>query len=89
MRETWKCIVCAKEFNWASCRDVKPSTKFYGKKFSRKQPEVNLRLTKGMREEGISLTKMNNLVRNGNQLQQLKKIDYTRQDNEGSHQELF
>ena len=62
MRETWKCIVCAKEFNWASCRDVKPSTKSYGKKFSRKQPIVNLSLTKRMRKEGFSLTKMKNVL---------------------------
>ena len=41
---------------------MKPSTKIYGKKFSSKQPEVNLSLTKGMREEGISLTKMNNVL---------------------------
>ena len=31
MREYCKCIVCGKEFFWASCRDVKPSTKIYGK----------------------------------------------------------
>ena len=61
MRETWKCIVCAKEFNWASCRDVKPSTKIDGKKFIRKQPEVNLGLNKGMREKGYSITNMNNV----------------------------
>ena len=62
MIETWKCIICEKEINWASCRDVRPSTKIYGKKFIRKQPEVNLSLTKGMREERISLTKMNNVL---------------------------
>ena len=50
-----------KKFNWGSCRDVKPSTKIYGKKFSSKQPEDNLSLTKGMMEEGISLTNMNNV----------------------------
>ena len=31
-------------------------------KISIKQPEVNLRLTKGMREERMSLTKMNNVL---------------------------
>ena len=31
-------------------------------KISIKQPEVNLRLTKGMKEEGMSLTKMNNVL---------------------------
>ena len=41
---------------------MKPSTKNYGEKISKKQPEFNLRLTKGMREEGIYLTKMNNVL---------------------------
>ena len=36
MRETLNFIVCAKEFNWASCRDVKLSTKIYGEKISMK-----------------------------------------------------
>ena len=62
MRETWMCIVFEKELNWDSCRYVKTSTKIYGKIFSRKQTEVNLRLTKGMREEVISLTKINNVL---------------------------
>ena len=90
IRETLKWIVFSKEFNWDSCRDVKPSTKIYGKKFSRKQPEVNLRLTKEMREELISLKKDEQcLVRNGSQRQQLQKHDHTRQKNAGSHQEFL
>ena len=31
MKETWKCIVYEKEFNWDSFRDVKCLTKIYGK----------------------------------------------------------
>ena len=30
MRETWKYNLCAKEFNWASCRVVRPSKKIMG-----------------------------------------------------------
>ena len=65
---------------------MKLLTKIYGTKLSRKQPEVNLRLTKKMREEGIYLTKMNNFLSG---MGVKCRNNHTIKENEGSHQEFF
>lgn len=57
LTEEWVCSNCRKAFIFQSCKWVNTGVPARGKKFSRTQPETNIRIIKAARENGVNFSK--------------------------------
>ena len=62
VRQTWKCPCCGEELRLANCDMVRSNTVAEGDAYSRKQPDLNMRIINGAALSGINLTKVQELM---------------------------
>lgn len=58
VKQTWKCPRCGDELSCANCDMVKTRTVAPGRKYSRPQPEFNVRVAKAGNLVGVNLSKL-------------------------------
>ena len=58
VQHTWKCPCCQEELSMENCEKVRSKEVAVGAKYSKHQPDFNLRAVKGARLSGINVTKL-------------------------------
>lgn len=58
----WKCPKCNKTLELRNCKWIRTNVVEEGRRESRSQPELNVRIVKGARENGVNLEKIHGLV---------------------------
>ena len=63
--QKWKCPKCGSMLEFRNCKWVKTGVVEEGRRAARVQPEINVRMVKAARINGVSLTKLNGTLAGG------------------------